>query len=111
MVTCSTADVAEPLVKREPVLLVEVLSRSLASFDRGDKLAAYRMLPSLREYLVVEIDSRRCDLHRLNDAGLWVLHPFDRGQAVLLESVTLQLPGEALWAEVPDPPQATRPAA
>ena len=36
MVTSSTADLADRLVKREPVLAVEVLSPSSAAFDRGD---------------------------------------------------------------------------
>ena len=59
MVTCSAADTADALVKREPTLLVEVLSPATAAYDRGDKFAAYRRLPSLREYLLVDTDGRR----------------------------------------------------
>lgn len=103
MVTCSAADAADPLVKREPVLLVEVLSPATAAYDRGDKFAAYRKLPSLREYLLVDTDSRRCDLYRKGGDGLWVLHPFEPGQAVTLASVELELGAAALWDEVPDP--------
>jgi len=105
MVTCSAADAADPMVKREPVLLVEVLSPATAAYDRGDKFAAYRKLPSLRELLLVDTDSRRCDLYRKGDDGLWVLHPFEPGQAVTLASVTLDISAEALWAEVPGPPR------
>lgn len=101
MVTCSAADAADPLVKRDPVLLVEVLSPATAAFDRGDKFAAYRQLPGLREYLLVDTDSRRCDLYRKGGDGLWVLHPFDAGQTLRLESVALDLPAQPLWAEVP----------
>lgn len=103
MVSCSAADAADPLVKREPVLLVEVLSPATAAYDRGDKFAAYRKLPSLREYLLVDTDSRRCDLYRKGADGLWVLHPFEPGQAVTLASVELELGAAALWDEVPDP--------
>ena len=103
MVTCSAADAADPLVKREPVLLVEVLSPATAAYDRGDKFAAYRKLPSLREYLLVDTDSRRCDLYRKGGDGLWVLHPFEPGQAVTLASVELELSAAALWDEVPAP--------
>ena len=103
MVTCSAADAADPLVKREPVLLVEVLSPATAAYDRGDKFAAYRKLPSLREYLLVDTDSRRCDLYRKGGDGLWVLHPFEPGQAVTLASVELELSAAALWDEVPGP--------
>ena len=48
MVTCSAADAGDPLVKRAPVLLVEVLSPATAAYDRGDKFAAYRQLAMLR---------------------------------------------------------------
>ena len=101
MVTCSAADAADPLIKRDPVLLVEVLSPATAAYDRGDKFAAYRRLPGLREVLLVDTDSRRCDLFRKRDDGLWVLHPFEPGQGLRLESVALDLPAAQLWAEVP----------
>jgi Uma2 family endonuclease len=101
MVTCSAADSADPLVKREPLLLVEVLSPATAAYDRGDKFAAYRRLATLREYLLVDTDSRRCDLYRKGADGLWVLHPSEPGQAVLLATVELELGPAALWAEVP----------
>ena len=101
MVTCTAADAGDPLVKREPVLLVEVLSPATAAYDRGDKFAAYRKLPTLREYLLVDTDSRRCDLDRKGNDGLWVLHPFEAGQTVTLASVTAEVSAAQLWAEVP----------
>ena len=101
MVSCSSADAADPLVKRDPVLLVEVLSPATAAYDRGDKFAAYRKLPGLREYLLVDTDSRRCDLYRKGADGLWVLHPFEPGQDLRLESVALDVPPAQLWAEMP----------
>jgi Uma2 family endonuclease len=104
MVTCSDADANDPLVKRDPVLLVEVLSPATAAYDRGDKFAAYRKLPGLREVLLVDTDSRRCDLYRKGVDGLWVLHPFEPGQGLRLESVALDLPAAQLWAEVPAHP-------
>ena len=103
MVTCGAADAADPLVKREPLLVVEVLSPATAAYDRGDKFAAYRMLGSLREYLLVDPQSRRCDLYRLGADGLWVLHPFEPEQTVRLDSVGLDLEALALWEEVTPP--------
>jgi Uma2 family endonuclease len=101
MVTCSAADAASATLKREPVLLAEVLSPSTAAYDRGDKFAAYRRLPSLREYLLVDPDSRRVDLYRLGGDGLWVLHPVEPGMSVQLASVNLEISALALWAEMP----------
>ena len=38
-----------------PVLVVEVLLDSTEAFDRGKKFAAYRLLPSLKEYVLIDI--------------------------------------------------------
>ena len=101
MVTCSALDAADRLIKREPVLVVEVLSPSTAAYDRGAKFAAYRQLPSLAEYLLVEVDTRRCDLFRKRpEDGLWVLHPSAPGEAVQLASVGLVISAEALWVDL-----------
>ncbi len=40
-------------VLTNPTLIIEVLSASTESYDRGDKFSAYKSIPSLREYLVV----------------------------------------------------------
>lgn len=101
LVTCSAADAATPLEKSEPVLVAEVLSPSTAAHDRGDKFAAYRMIPSLREYLLVDPASRRCDLFRRGDNGLWVLHPFTTDEPVRLDSIDLDLSPAVLWARLP----------
>src|SRR5260370_11466956 len=36
-----------------PVLIVEILSRSTEAYDRGDKFTYYKSITSLREYLLV----------------------------------------------------------
>ena len=102
MVTCSAADVANKLVKQEPKLLVEILSPSTAAYDRGEKFARYRQIDSLREYLLVDLDSRRSDVYRPGADGLWVLHPHEPGAPVELASVELSLSSERLFAEVDD---------
>lgn len=101
MVTCSASDASSATIKREPVLLVEVLSRSTAAFDRGDKFERYRTISALREYLLVDPDKRRADLYRLGAEGLWVLHPFEADSTVHLASVGLDIPPAVLWAEMP----------
>lgn len=100
MVTCDPRDQADRLVKQHPCLVVEVLSPSTAAFDRGDKFAHYRQVEALREYLLIDLDTRRCDLYRKGTDGLWVLHPAEPGQAVGLESVGLRLSAERVFAEV-----------
>jgi len=56
-----------------PSLIVEVLSNSTAAYDRGDKFALYRRIPSLREYLLVSQDRVRVELYRRGENGRWTL--------------------------------------
>jgi Uma2 family endonuclease len=107
MVTCSAADLADRLIKREPVLVAEVLSPSTAGYDRGAKFADYRRLPTLNEYLLVDVDRRQCDLYRKGADGLWVLHPSGPDDAVRLASIDLVVEAADLWADLePDAPAA-----
>ena len=100
VVTCSARDAKDPLVKREPSLLVEVLSPSTAAYDRGAKFSSYRQLPSLQEYVLIDIDTRATDVYRKGVDGLWVLHPFASDEAVELASVTLMIPAAVLFDEL-----------
>lgn len=102
LVTCSAQDLASPMVKTEPKLIVEVLSPTTAAYDRGLKFSHYRSLASLQEYVLVDLDTRATDCYRLGADGLWVLHPFARGDSVTLASVTLEISAQQLFAEIPD---------
>jgi len=83
-----------------PVLIVEVLSKSTAHYDRSEKFELYRDIPSFTEYLL--IDSRRIyvELHRKNQEGLWVLESELRSlsDAVELQSIGLSLSLEEMYA-------------
>jgi Uma2 family endonuclease len=100
MVTCSALDQASALIKSEPKLIVEILSPSTAAYDRGLKFGFYRALPSLQEYVVVDLDTRTTDCYRKGGDGLWVLYPFASGETVELASVALTISAEQLFAEV-----------
>lgn len=47
LVTCAQADQANRQFKTATSLIVEVLSPTTTAYDRGDKFAAYRNLPSV----------------------------------------------------------------
>ncbi|MEO8074318.1 MAG: Uma2 family endonuclease, partial [Acidobacteriota bacterium] len=46
-----------------PTLIVEVLSPSTASYDRGEKFAEYKSIESFREYLLVAQDKKFVTLY------------------------------------------------
>ncbi len=74
MVSCSAQDQQAEQFLTSPILIVEVLSASTEAFDRGDKFAAYRQLPSLKEYLLVDIKARRVESYRRTADNDWLLH-------------------------------------
>jgi Uma2 family endonuclease len=55
-----------------PVVVVEVLSPSTETVDRGEKFAHYRRLPSLRNYLLVSQDAPHIE-HFVRRGDGWLL--------------------------------------
>ena len=71
--------------------MVEVLSPSTQSYDRGSKFTLYRSLPSLREYMLVDPDTREVQLFRRGADGLYTLHDLTGREQIVLESVGCEL--------------------
>ena len=86
-----------------PSMVVEVLSPSTEDYDRGEKLAQYKRVPSLREIVLVAHDARRIEVWRRN-GETWALEvTSDEGTArVTSLSCTLSL------ADVYDDPLQAR---
>lgn len=83
-VTCDKADLQTDMIFTAPTVIVEVLSPSTQAFDRGLKFAAYRSITSLKEYLLVDPDTRVVELYRRGEDGLFTLHDFtDRAECEL----------------------------
>ena len=99
MVTCDSADHARELDKTAPVLVIEVLSPGTEAFDRGKKFAAYRTIPNLKEYLLVDPDSGRVELYRRNSENQWVLHALERDAKLELASIELTLDRATLFED------------
>lgn len=72
--TGGPADLATDLIFRTPSAVIEVLSPSTQAYDRSKKFALYRRLPSLKEYVLVDPDTRRVESFRVAPGGLWTLH-------------------------------------
>jgi len=56
-----------------PILLIEVLSESTESYDRGKKFQHYRSIESLQEYVLVAQDEARIEKYVKSGDGFWVL--------------------------------------
>ena len=70
MVACGPEG-ESPLYEDSPCLVVEVISPSTASIDRREKMLAYKSIPSLRAYLVVDQRMMRVERHWRDDTGRW----------------------------------------
>jgi len=56
-----------------PILLIEVLSESTESYDRGKKFQHYRSIESLQEYVLVSQDEARIEKYVKSGDGFWML--------------------------------------
>ncbi len=91
-VTCDRADLATELIFRAPTLVIEVLSPSTQAYDRSRKFALYRRIPALREYILVDPDTRRVEGFRWDEQGQWVFHDMSDGDALEAASVGAKVP-------------------
>jgi Uma2 family endonuclease len=81
-----------------PVVLVEVLSPSTEDYDRGEKLAHYKRMPTLREVMLIAHDEQRVDLwRRVGDH--WTQRSWRAGEDVALESLDCALPVDAIYRD------------
>ncbi len=84
-----------------PTLLIEVLSASTESYDRGDKFEHYRKLDSLREYLLVAQDRVHLEQFVRQADGQWLLSDADdRAALVRLPSIEVTVPLGELYDKV-----------
>lgn len=56
-----------------PSVIIEILSKSTRSYDRGDKFKLYRDIPSLKEYHLIDSESISVESFRINSNKLWQL--------------------------------------
>lgn len=82
-----------------PVLIVEVLSDSTEAYDRGEKFAHYRRLPSLREYLLVAQREPRLEVYRKNERGQWTLDEAGKGEQLELRSLGVTLATDLVYRD------------
>ncbi len=75
-----------------PALVIEVLSPSTESYDRGEKLAHYMRLPSLEAYVLVAQDQRRIEVfHRPTAGGKWPQAVAQTGESIVLHGASLEV--------------------
>ena len=86
-----------------PTLIVEVLSRSTADYDRGDKFEHYKRLDSLRQYVLVSHQERAIEIWSRGEASEWALLIAREGEHVRLESIAAELAVDDVYGSAEEP--------
>jgi Uma2 family endonuclease len=96
-VTCDDRDKNTTQYITYPCLIIEVLSSSTESYDRGGKFRMYRTNPVLQDYLLISSTSIEMDLYRKNETGEWMIINYKEGDLIELKSIDLSFPIEQIY--------------
>lgn len=80
-----------------PIIVIEVLSPSTESYDRGEKAERYKKLESLKEYILISQDQLNVE-HYTVEEGIWSVKKLnDLNDTLRLTSVEAELPLQQLY--------------
>ena len=84
-----------------PIVIIEVLSKSTEGYDRGAKFELYRALDTLRDYILVDQTKTHVEhFHRLDD-GRWILQEFNHIEDLLrLETIDFAMSLHRIYRNV-----------
>ena len=100
-VVCGKAVLAEKHTLTNPRIIVEVLSKTTESNDRGIEFAQYVKLESLEEYVLVSQTEPRVERYRRQPNGAWLWREYTGlSAAVELESVECAIAMSEIYAGV-----------
>ncbi|MDX2005920.1 MAG: Uma2 family endonuclease [Meiothermus sp.] len=90
-VTCEPRE-GKAKYKRSACWIVEVLSDSTESIDRGEKLHNYRAIPSLKAYVLVSQDQKLVEIYSRLDDNSWRYETFEPADNKPLELPCINRP-------------------
>lgn len=102
-VSCDPDD-REPYFREKPALIIEVLSQTTEAIDRREKFLTYELLPSLREYVLVQQTRQEIEVFRRDapEAG-WTKSLYTGAVDVSFESVGVSLAVSSIYESVDVP--------
>jgi Uma2 family endonuclease len=90
----------EELYVNYPCLIVEVLSPTTESIDRGIKFAKYQQILSLKEYVLVQVLQPGVEVYQRTDRGKWIYSSYGMDDRILLELVNVEVAVADLYRQV-----------
>jgi Uma2 family endonuclease len=102
MVVCGKVETAtsEPNAVTNPTIIVEVLSKSTANYDRSGKFFFYRQIPSLKEYILIEQDEPHVDVFQ-RQGDLWRITTVTGLESTLqIQTLDLNIPLSDIYENI-----------
>lgn len=98
-ISCDQRDRGKKRTIEHPTVVIEVLSPSTASYDKGGKGMLYRSCPSLQEHVLISTDEELIEVYRRISPQRWEIKTYQHEEVVELKSVELQVPVEAIYED------------
>lgn len=105
LVACGRAAAVE-LIIEEPSLIAEVTSPSTRATDRREKLDAYRRIPRLGAYLIVDQRRRHVLAYVREGAAEWLKQEFQGADVIALPALEARMTMDDIYEGVELPPLA-----
>jgi len=81
-----------------PLIIIEVLSRSTEAYDRGKKFQFYRSIASFQEYLLIDQYSVHIDQFYIDSTGKWSLRDYNDIKDILkFSKIDFDIPLEKVY--------------
>ncbi|MEI6442007.1 MAG: Uma2 family endonuclease [Nostocales cyanobacterium ELA583] len=84
-----------------PLLIVEVLSKSTKDYDRGDKFLYYRSIPEFKEYILIDQTKYYVMQYVKTLENQWILTEYETEDAMInLSSINVELSLKQLYKKI-----------
>jgi len=80
-----------------PLLIVEVLSKSTQTYDQGNKFKFYRTIPSFQEYVLIDQYSIHIEQYYKTESNQWIFSEKDGEESILKFN---KIPFEIVLADI-----------
>ena len=96
LVYCGSATAGSEKLVRDALLVIEVTSESSEGVDRREKRMAYRKLPGLQAYWVVDQSEPSIEVHSRDAGGAWLMRSLGPADALPVPDAA-ELPVASLY--------------
>jgi Uma2 family endonuclease len=84
-----------------PVMIAEVLSTSTKNYDKDEKFAAYRTIPSFQEYILIDQYTMHVEQYSKTDHNKWIFSEYsDSHDSLNLAAISCQILLEDIYDKV-----------